>query len=110
MQHYQTAIGALWALSIEQIAAGWETKLPEGSVKISDEQVATILEARRVDAITGDTVRAERDGKLSHCDWTQLPDVPQATREKWAAYRQALRDVPKQDGFPKLVEWPTIPV
>jgi len=53
--------------------------------------------------------RALRDQLLAATDWTQMPDVPQATKEKWAAYRQALRDVPQQAGFPNVVQWPTKP-
>jgi hypothetical protein len=45
-------------------------------------------------------VRAERDKKLSETDWTQGADVPQSTKDKWAEYRQALRDMPQQVGFP----------
>ena len=53
-------------------------------------------------------VRAERDARLSVCDWTQMPDAPLTTEAKaaWAAYRQQLRDVPGQAGFPLAVEWP----
>jgi hypothetical protein len=54
-------------------------------------------------------VRAERDRLLAASDWTQLPDVPEATRLAWATYRQALRDVPKQKDFPANVVWPTKP-
>jgi hypothetical protein len=52
--------------------------------------------------------RAQRDSLLASTDWTQLPDVPQATREAYAVYRQALRDVPLQDGFPTDIIWPTL--
>lgn len=54
-------------------------------------------------------VRAQRDLLLSQTDWTQLPDVPQATRGRWAEYRQALRDITLQDGFPAAMEWPEPP-
>jgi hypothetical protein len=54
-------------------------------------------------------IRARRDSLLAGTDWTQLPDVPEATRSAWAEYRQALRDVPQQSGFPKSVTWPTPP-
>ena len=54
-------------------------------------------------------MRDMRDIKLADCDWTQSPDVPQATKDKWSAYRQALRDVPQQDGFPLNIVWPTKP-
>jgi hypothetical protein len=53
--------------------------------------------------------RAERNRLLAESDWTQLPDVPEAARLAWAAYRQALRDVPEQEGFPENVVWPTKP-
>jgi hypothetical protein len=55
------------------------------------------------------SIRAERDKKLAETDWTQASDIPQATKEKWAAYRQALRDIPQQEGFPATVVWPTQP-
>ncbi len=53
-------------------------------------------------------VRAQRDARLSACDWTQMPDAPLSSEAKaaWATYRQQLRDVPGQVGFPLAVEWP----
>lgn len=54
-------------------------------------------------------VRAQRDSLLLSTDWTQAADVPQATKDKWAPYRQALRDVPQQAGFPESVVWPVKP-
>jgi hypothetical protein len=53
--------------------------------------------------------RAERDQLLGATDWTQAADVPQATKDKWASYRQALRDVPAQSGFPASIVWPAKP-
>jgi hypothetical protein len=41
-------------------------------------------------------------------DWTQVADAP-VDQEAWALYRQALRDVPEQVGFPGVVEWPVEP-
>jgi hypothetical protein len=55
------------------------------------------------------TIHAERDALLAATDWTQLPDVPEAIREAYAVYRQALRDIPQQVGFPDVVEWPVKP-
>lgn len=54
-------------------------------------------------------IRKKRDDLLTACDWTQANDIPQATKDKWAAYRQALRDVPQQSGFPLNVAWPQKP-
>ena len=53
-------------------------------------------------------VRAERNTKLTATDWTQIADST-ADKPAWAAYRQALRDVPAQVGFPQSVTWPAKP-
>lgn len=54
-------------------------------------------------------IREQRDRLLQECDWTQANDIPQITKDAWAIYRQALRDVPQQAGFPLNVVWPTKP-
>lgn len=53
--------------------------------------------------------RAQRDELLQSSDWTQLPDVPLETKTAWATYRQALRDVTDQPGFPLDITWPEPP-
>ena len=56
-------------------------------------------------------VRFQRDRLLSACDYYVMPDYP-STEEGLAevkAYRQALRDITKQQGFPKTVTWPDKP-
>ena len=54
-----------------------------------------------------DNVRAHRDHLLAETDWTALSDSTLTT--DMAAYRQALRDVPTQEGFPYAVTWPSKP-
>lgn len=54
------------------------------------------------------SIRYERDKLLSESDWTQMPDAP-VDREAWATYRQALRNLTAQPGFPLEVIWPTKP-
>lgn len=81
------------------------------AVEISPEEYAQ-YEKDRIDYETITLpieVRQQRDALLTACDWTQVLDIPQATREAWAAYRQALRDVPQQSGFPLNVVWPQKP-
>lgn len=56
-----------------------------------------------------DELRNKRNQLLTATDWTQAADVPQAIKDKYAAYRQALRDVPQQEGFPENIVWPTPP-
>jgi hypothetical protein len=55
-------------------------------------------------------IRARRDTALKDCDYTMLPDagVTEKQLEKFLQYRQALRDVPQQPGFPDNVIWPTV--
>lgn len=50
-------------------------------------------------------VRAERNTKLAATDWTQITDAT-ADKATWATYRQALRDIPAQTGFPWTITWP----
>lgn len=57
---------------------------------------------------TADEIRAQRNALLSACDWTQLADAP-VDDLAWAVYRQALRDIPDQPGFPANVVWPVAP-
>lgn len=55
-----------------------------------------------------EVIRAERDRLLVESDWTQLQDagLDQSNVVDWQLYRQALRDVPQQAGFPGEVTWP----
>jgi len=53
-------------------------------------------------------VRQDRNRRLTNCDWTQLPDSP-VDAAPWATYRQELRDITAQAGFPWDVVWPEEP-
>lgn len=53
--------------------------------------------------------RADRNAKLASSDWTQVADAP-VDKAAWAAYRQNLRDVTAQAGFPWSIQWPVEPV
>lgn len=54
------------------------------------------------------SMRSRRNSHLTDSDWTQLPDASVDTAA-WATYRQALRDLPTQEGFPLNITWPTKP-
>lgn len=56
-----------------------------------------------------DRSRVLRNKLLLDTDWTQLADVPKKTRDLYRPYRQALRDVPQQEGFPMKISWPVNP-
>ena len=55
-------------------------------------------------------VRAQRNGKLAMCDWTQFSDVPMSDVKtaEWVSYRQALRDITTQSD-PFNINWPVSP-
>lgn len=59
-------------------------------------------------ASRADAVRTDRNQRLADCDWTQLPDAP-VDPQVWATYRQELRDVTAQVGFPWEINWPEQP-
>ena len=75
-------------------------------IKLSDRSF--VLNQPLVDQNKATEVRRERDALLASSDFTQLPDSPASTTT-WAAYRQLLRDIPDQSGFPNNVTWPTKP-
>ena len=94
---YQTAFKD----GVEQDAKGkwvWKWSISE----MDDEAKA----AKDAEAAKG--VRASRDRMLSESDWTQVLDAP-VDQTAWAQYRQALRDLPAQSGFPHTITWPTKP-
>ena len=55
------------------------------------------------------SIKQQRSQLLNESDWTQLPDVDPMTRTNWLYYRQALRDITDQEGYPTNVVWPIKP-
>ena len=56
-------------------------------------------------------VRDKRDKLLADTDWTQTDDAPLSSEDKESVrkYRQALRDITAQSGFPQEIKWPDKP-
>ena len=65
-------------------------------------------EKAAADQFESKRMRDARTGLLARTDWTQLADSP-TEGDSWTTYRQALRDLPTQAGFPWDVEWPEPP-
>lgn len=74
-------------------------------IEITQEELDAII-YRPEGAIAND-VRRTRDDLLAETDWWAVADRTMTQAEK--DYRQALRDVPQQDGFPVNITWPTKP-
>lgn len=68
---------------------------------------ATAGQIAEREAVQAHAIRVQRDELLRASDWRALSDTTMPT--PWATYRQALRDVPDQAGFPYDVTWPAAP-
>ena len=79
------------------------TWTPDPSIIITAEQRA----AEALDA-AWTALRTERDARLAQTDWTQVSDAP-VDAAPWAAYRQALRDLPENTTDPNEPPWPEEP-
>lgn len=92
--------GAEYTLVADQNNAGaWSTSW------MLKTEYATIQKNRHL-AIA---MKTKRNVLLAASDWTQGKDIPTEVSNKWVDYRQALRDITSQAGFPFEVEWPTKP-
>jgi len=70
--------------------------------------VETYIVEQREQSDAEERVRKFRNELLTITDWTQIADAP-VNQLTWATYRQALRDLPSQIGFPFNVTFPTKP-
>lgn len=60
-----------------------------------------------LDNAAADFVRKQRDTRLQETDWWALSDRTMTPEQ--AAYRQSLRDITDQYGFPHNIDWPIKP-
>jgi hypothetical protein len=103
---------------VEQLEGKWYTKYILGPVftdraATETEPAMTAAEQETAykamkDAEQATNVRNSRTDKLKDSDWTQIADST-ADKAAWATYRQALRDITAQAGFPWIIEWPVAP-
>jgi len=90
----------------------YETEWTKGDDLICREKELSRTENEQAKAAhEAELVRTERDLRLKATDWTQLKDTALDANEMvlWQSYRQALRDVPQQAGFPATIDWPEQP-
>ena len=107
------------ASGVEQIDGKWYTKHILGPVFVdtTDDGVTTTAAEHELaykaskDADQAKSVRQTRDDKLKECDWVVIKNLESNANipGAWEVYRQALRDVPTQSGFPWTVTWPDAP-
>jgi len=106
------------ASGVEEIGGKWYTKHVLGPVftdraatetepaMTAAEQEAAYKTAKDVEQAK--SIRNSRTVMLKDSDWTQLADST-VDKEAWATYRQALRDITAQAGFPWTITWPDAP-
>jgi hypothetical protein len=103
---------------VEEIDGKWFTKYVVGPVfteYTNDEGIVHGVEEQeaaykaRIDEQVAASVRTQRDKLLEKCDWTQSRDVSLINDDEWVLYRQELRDITLQEGFPHEIIWPTKP-
>jgi hypothetical protein len=94
---YQTA----FADGVHQVNGKWFTKY---SVADMDAEAIAAKDAKQAES-----VRDDRNKRLAETDWTQLSDAP-VNSSAWGTYRQNLRNITEQSGFPWEITWPTKPI
>jgi len=107
------------ASGVEQIDGKWYTKYILGPVftDTTVEGVTTTAAEHETaykatkDAEQAKSVRQSRDDKLKETDWIVIKNLESNANIPgvWEVYRQALRDVPNQSGFPWTITWPVEP-
>tara|TARA_R100000426_G_scaffold72223_1_gene50272 strand:- start:187 stop:459 length:273 start_codon:yes stop_codon:yes gene_type:complete len=81
----------------------------DGLVALTDEEENALIAERATEANEHPAreARNERNLKLAETDWRAGSDL--VLSDEWKAYRQALRDISAQSGFPNDITWPTEP-
>ena len=94
---------------VEQLDGKWYTKYIVGPLFTDAEQEAAYKAVK--DAEQAKSVRQTRDDKLKECDWRVIKALESNLPQDFACatYRQNLRDITKQSGFPWIIDWPVQP-
>ena len=73
--------------------------------------IAICLTDAEYDTVLAASARQKRDRLIAVTDYLVTPDYPISDDRlaKVKTYRQALRDIPEQAGFPRTITWPDKP-
>jgi hypothetical protein len=73
--------------------------------------IAIYLTDAEYDTVLAASARQKRDRLIAVTDYLVTPDYPIEPDRlaKVKTYRQALRDIPEQAGFPRTITWPEKP-
>lgn len=104
-------IGQIFEGEYPPEAAVWCNTRGDCSIQQVDGGYQIIQNPEPDDSMVAEAVRDKRDNLIGETDYYLMPDYPSNPQnlEELKVYRQALRDVPKQEGFPRDVRWPDVP-
>ena len=94
----------------------WVHTTPESPDNVGDKSsgigsIAIYLTDAEYDTVLAASARQKRDRLIAATDYLVTPDYPISDDRlaKVKIYRQALRDIPEQSGFPRTITWPDKP-
>lgn len=92
-------------------AAVWCNTRGDCSIQQVDGGYQIIQNPEPDDSMIAKVIRDKRDSLIGETDYYLMPDYPSNPQnlEELKVYRQALRDIPKQEGFPRDIRWPDVP-
>lgn len=92
-------------------AALWCNTRGDCSIQQVDGGYQIIQNPEPDDSMVAEAIRAKRNALIGETDYYLMPDYPSNPQnlEELKVYRQALRDLPTQEGFPRDVRWPDVP-
>jgi pyruvate kinase len=95
-------------VSIDDTAGAFDAN---GNAVVIDEALVEAEVERLIAEEPAKEARAKRDRLLADSDWVTIraTDTGNPVPTEWQTYRQALRDITEQTGFPENIEWPQEP-
>lgn len=104
-------IGQIFEGEYPPEAAVWCNTRGDCSIQQVDGGYQIIQNPEPDDSMVAEAIRDKRDNLLGKTDYYLMSDYPSNPQslEELKVYRQALRDLPKQEGFPRDVRWPDVP-
>lgn len=108
MKYYKDADNNVFAYDAD---GSQDEFIPDDLTPISEAEAKAIASPPPTTSEMAAEARAKRDRLLSESDWivTRSIEASVSPPPEWLAYRQALRDVPEQQGFPETIDWPVLP-
>ena len=105
MKYYKNSENQVYAFEAD---GSQDAFIPIGMAPISEAEADALRYPEPAPEEKASAIRQQRDALLLATDYMMMSDYPMSepARENLKVYRQALRDIPEQPGFPDEVAWP----